>query len=829
MKTTSAAGMRTEMIQISWIWITAFIIAPSHSEDIPRIKNLDCVNDFDKKMVCFWEVENGNTNCSSDFQLKYTNFEETLYCQDLDNEYDGNFRVPSKCICNITRTTFIISESFVIEVESQGQSLFNTTINIMSSVKPKPPSNLHVNLTDPEYGVVLWKSNNEGQFIEKWLTYRIQFISKERGKLELEDLIEQLNPQYTFSWRQLTRGLEYRVRVRTKYEGQRKEIWSEWSPEVEFRNDYNLTVMEKMWFIIPALCAIVLLLIVSCYFGIIRIKKRWWNNIPDPARSKLAESNLIPKNLKPAGKPTARKWCGNWLSQLVKAHKKSKYEQFTREHPVNESVTILGKNRKTIIFEPEKVDIESLIHLYPRVEDKVYQEDSPEDKEEDFHLMTTDLSIGRMFCDILCDSSMKVEELEQLNVDDTFGCSILRDHFHKTDRHLPLSMVSQESGYQSYDSDDSPGDSKSDGPNIPYLDHPISQGDFLPYASTSSINKSSSQIEDVFVNSGYNSFANALAEAAFDIMERDNILVFSMDSLNYKPSYNHSLQNPKSILYYNRRCFPYADDLQATMTPTSDHTIDTCPPSVSEVPGYQSFNQAIEQGDTSMCIVFDSGYKPFEYPTHISTNSLDNMEGLSELPIPCPYQDQVKNQEDLPKSGMASGWTDLWNDTQSSDFNLAEFNFFDKKYPFRTGMLGHEHRDSINHAADIHYGINRTLPKADNPLALTFDISDHMRNFANMHGSKTSLGLEFVGLPTDLISFPCSLEEKQIICDDLLDKNCLHTDKDIPMKFENKSYFVPHHYLRARGYSKTESHLLVQKNSIDEEGNLYMKITLLET
>ncbi|XP_040297539.1 interleukin-4 receptor subunit alpha isoform X2 [Bufo bufo] len=817
----AASQVISEIIQISLIWIT--LTAPSRAQDIPKITNLDCLNDFDKKMVCFWEVMNGDTNCSSDFQLKYTDFMETTeYCRDINNEYNGNTRLPDKCICNIKVTAFIAEENYHIEVLSQGQSVGNTTVRVFSTVKPKPPSDLWVNLTDPENGVAHWKSNYESSFIAGMLSFHIQFISKEDDKTVEEHFLSQLEPQFTFSKRQLRRGHEYRVRVRTRHSKgqQRKEIWSKWSPEFVFRNDYDLTIMDFKWVIIPVICILVIVLSVFCYFCVLRTKEKWWNNIPDPARSKLAESQLIPKNhLKPTGKPSAGKSC-KCLGKLAKALSKSKYEQVSKEYPAKDSLNFMGN----FIFEPEKVDIESCIHLYPREDDNLHQEDSPEDDEEDIHLMPTDWSIGMMFDDILG----KVETPEQVNADNafgSFGTLILRDNFQK---HLPISMVSHESGYQSYDSEDSPGDSKSYGPNPPYLDKSsLVQGDFLPYAPVPNINEGESQVaKDAFVNSGYNSFASALAEATSNIMERDNISVFSLGTF-YQPNYRHSLQNPKSILYYNKTCFPtYEDDVRPIITPTSDYRVETCPISVSEGPGYQSFNQAVQQGDTSSivsttCLVFDSGYKPFESLTRISTSSVDNINSFSELDNQRPFEDSVNNYEDLQQTGMVNGGTDEWTDTQSS-----ELNFFSRKYPSYSETLGDEHTGSVSLTMDIHYGIHRALKEADEPLALTFDIIDHMRNFANMPESSLSLGLEFCGFPTNITSFPCLLDETPIIHDHLLDKNCPCTEKDFSMKFENMSYFLPLHRLRAEDCSQTNNHLLVQHNNMDNEGNSYMKIAL---
>ncbi|XP_075687527.1 interleukin-4 receptor subunit alpha isoform X2 [Rhinoderma darwinii] len=820
MKTMTTLGLESEIIQISLIWITAIMIALSNSLEIPRIKNLDCLNDYDTKMICSWEVVNGEAKCSSDFKLK------SLYCQDLDNEYDGDYRVPNKCICNINVSVIILADSYLIEVESHGQSVGKATINISSTVKPKPPTNLRVDLTEPENGVAHWKTNYEDSYIRGMLSFNIQFFSEQEGKMVLERILSQLEARYTFSKRQLTLGHDYKVRVRTKHtsDQQTKEIWSEWSPEVEFKNDYTLTILDWKRVIITVSCLVILLLSGPCYFCITRTKKKWWNNIPDPARSKLAGSTLVQKNyLKPDCKTSAGKACG----KLVKAYKKSKHEQFTKELIVKDSLKLMESNMKKKCFEPEKVDIESCVHLYPREDNILNQEDSAEDKEEDIHPMDTDWSIGRMFCEILCDSPAETEALAKFNVDNTFGSfglSILTDYFQKAEKHLPLSIVSQESGYQSYDSDDSPGDvnSRSDGPNPLCFDHSLlGQGDFLPYAPVSSITESGSQIgkEDAFVNSGYNSFASALAEATFDsvtdITEGDNISIFSLGTRFYKPNYHHSLQNPKSILYYNTRYLPtlYEDDLRPTITPTSELRVETRPTSVSEGFGYQSFHQAVQQGDTSRST------SCLESPTRVSTNSFDDSSCLSDNQY--PYNESFQNNQDLLQTGLVNGETDQWNDTQSFGFHLKEFCFLDGKYPSYSTTLADEQKGLADQASDIHYGFNRTLKEADKSLALTFDISEHIRNVANMHGPDMSLGLASVGLPSNPLSFPCSLDEAPIIRDDLLDKNGLHA-KCLPMKFENLSYFVPLY----GDYSQTNSHLLVQQNNMDKECNSYMKIAL---
>ncbi|XP_071976489.1 interleukin-4 receptor subunit alpha-like [Engystomops pustulosus] len=801
------------------VWITASIMALSGAQDISRIKDLGCVNDYDTKMVCFWEVVTGNANCSSDFQLKYANTDtenEVLYCKDLGNEYRENFRVANKCVCNIDVKNLISTDRYHVQVESQGRTEGEKTIAIFSSIKPKPPSLLEVDLSDPTNGVVKWKTNYENEYLATFLSYQIQFISVEDGKTVWEHPLEQMEPlRYKFNKRQLTRGSEYKVRVRTKHK-QTQIIWSEWSPAYTFRNDYDLTIMDSIGIIIPIFCIFIILIIVSCYFCVTRTKKIWWNNIPDPAKSKLAESKLIQHNfVTPTGKPKTGKSFGSCLREMVKAHEKTTYNLITKNSPAKDYQNLTGHNTETIVFQPEIVDVERRVYLGPK-EDNLYCEDLPEEKEEDLHLVY-DSSIDGLLREMLCDSSAQMQPMGQLF--GSFGTSFLRGNSQKTERHLPLSMVSQESGYQSYDSDDSPGDLKSDGSNPLYIDRALSPGDFLPYSPASGEIISQIGKDDVFISSGYNSFARALAEAA---SEGDNVSIFSLGTSFCKPYHPHSMQNPKSILYYNRHhvTTPYEGHRQPIMTPTFDHRMETCSSSGSEEPGYQSFNQAVNQGDTSRsttCIVFDSGYKPFESLARTSTSSLENIGGS-----PQRENDLIQSNEDHLWDGMVNDETDHCNDSQSSGFFYNELNFYDKKYPSYSETLGDDHRNLVNQTSDNQYGMGKTLRDVDNPLALTFDISDHLKNFANLQGPKMPLRSQIIGLPQNVLSFSCSLDVAPI----MYDENCLHPDKSFPMKFENLSYFAPIYHLRTKDDSQTSSHLLIQHNRMDEEGNSYMKIAV---
>ncbi|XP_072273852.1 uncharacterized protein [Pyxicephalus adspersus] len=626
--------------QIHLIWVTLSLIALSRSQNISSINNLGCVNDFLTEIFCSWESVGSNRSCSEDFTLTYTDLEQKEEkCQDLQNEQSGGTVVPNKCICHITVPFFVIADTYLIAVNSHGQPVANTTINISTTFKLRAPSNVRIKFQKEQNCLVQWNTGYEDSFIRKKLTFHVQILFKKNRKLAKEDFLIRLEPQYIFNKRQLERGEEYVVRVRTK-PAENKDIegiWGQWSSEAEWKNDYSLTLQDLQNIIIPITCIVILFSIIGSYFCLNRYKK-WWNNIPNPAKSKLAQSKLLqnhPSNSD--GKYPAKSSCGRFLSKIVKVHK-SKCDQLTQQLNSKDYVNICGGyNYKKVIFEPEVEDIERCVNIYPKKEnEKVVLENKQEHSAED-HLMEGDLSIAKMFFDILCDSSgIKVDTFKNINTS-TFGGSGWMDSFGKMETQRCNSGVSayRESGYNSYGSDDSPVDFllDIDGFNSSYFGHwPDNEEDDTPYTPQDTIHKDFlyQQNDDPLESSGHTSFANALIDKRKDFFI-DSFKTFCLDSLpdNTVLCKNNSFRRllpPKSVLYYNtKHLFSHnKDSFQSIIRPEpeqgSEFTLQcyeskSDPISICPVSGYQSFDQAVKESDPELgCNM--SGYKSFDQAVH---------------------------------------------------------------------------------------------------------------------------------------------------------------------------------------------------------------------
>ncbi|KAM5151527.1 uncharacterized protein ACMZJ9_009780 isoform 2-T2 [Mantella aurantiaca] len=457
-----------------------------------------------------------------------------------------------------------------------------------------------------------------------------------------EDYLIQVETRYTLSKRQLKRGEEYVVRVRSKPAGNQeiKGYWSEWSSEVEWKNDYSLTLKDLKNIIIPITCIVTLCLIIVNYVCIIRYKRKWWNNIPDPSKSKLAQSKLLQKQLLNPDVKSAKSPCESFLTRIVKAHK-SKCDMLTQLHNAEDYVNISGGYFfKKVFFEPEDEDIEKCVKMYLKKENNnQVQENKMELKAEDSLPEPGDLSIAKMFFDILCDSSgIKMDMIENFNTENSFNCLGWLDRFGKKETQRCNSNVSsyRESGYDSYGFNDSPLDflygfndspldflSDIDRLNTSYQ-WPYNERDCIPYTPLVSVmEKCLHETEED--HPGYNSFA--LYDDRKDLIT-DTSKTFYPGSLSNNTAIckNHSQKRltPKSILYYNTKPF-YShnneDSFQPTIRPQPEQVSETFTfksyerrsdtSSICHVSENQRSDQAVQENDAKLgCHM--SGYKSFE-------------------------------------------------------------------------------------------------------------------------------------------------------------------------------------------------------------------------
>ncbi|XP_068100638.1 uncharacterized protein [Hyperolius riggenbachi] len=887
----------SSITQISLVWVTISLTAFSSSQGTSdTAARLECLNDFDTKMFCVWEVDDVNSNCTEAFTLiyEYYNMESSNRtkerCHDWKNVQRDGVAVQNKCICNINIRFPLAEEIYTIEVESKGRPVKNSTFFLNSTVKPKAPSNVEVHFKK-ENGVVRWNTNYESNFIRDRLTFQIEILAKDNRKVVKIDDLEQVEPQYKFGKRQFSWGEDFIARVRSKPRRGFEGPWSEWSPEVTWRNDYSLTILDLKAVLIPVICITILFLIIIGYIGLIRCKRTWWNNIPDPAKSTLAHSKLLQiQKLNPNEKSSSKKSCGIYLRKLVKAFK-MRNDQHTEMDNSKDYVNLSRCSKyKKVIYEPEIETFESCIEMYPITEDdNTGQEDKLEYKAES-HLISEDLSIVKMFLDVLCDSSStKMDVFENFNTGNLFGCPSFKGRFDNKETPRQDSKMSHESGYHSCSSQGSPSNSpividgmKTFGEwpenkcqNITYIP-PVSnkgivsyQGNGIIYYNTkylfSNLNEDTfypdigekpgdiSQIKvqnheskicptAVCQMSGYKSFDLAVQEncpalacqmsgyKSFDLAVQENCPALACQMSGYKSFVLAVHENgPTSLLEIPG--YQSFDQAVHENGPTSllempgyqsfDQAVhENGPTSLLEMPGYQSFDKAVQEGeDTFICQ--ENGYQTFDQAVH---------QGEISGTLSCtsygsgykPFESLIcQNSDDSDKDKFQ---VEDSHGPQTEQIISVMDNRMDKNFDNgqRHVLLpSSEPRDALNR--DLN---NEMKSRHDSiPLALTFDICEHLRNLGNRRGLKVPIThfkpavipIHQAILPGHLYELP-SVNEQLTINKHFPGHNGPLMDFD---NFENMSYFLLKFHFDS---SPTSNHLLIQQMHVDSDGNSYMKI-----
>ncbi|XP_040212643.1 interleukin-4 receptor subunit alpha-like [Rana temporaria] len=896
---------------ISLIWVVMSLTALSGSDNIPRITNLDCFNDLQAEIVCFWDVDS-NSNCSEDFVLSYEDFDNKIgICRDLQNE-----PVPNKCLCKIPVSFLSVAESYEIKVKSHGESVGNTTIHIESTVKPRAPSNVRVDFQEDGYGVVQWNTGYESATITDNLSFQVQIINKNNGKVTIDYNFGPANPKYPFNKKQLKRGENYAVRVRAKPVLKLRGTWSEWSSEDEWRNDYSLTILDRIDIIIPIICIVLLCLIIVSYICLSRYKKKWWDTIPNPEKSMIVKRNPIQKHqLIPHKKDAAKKSCGSFFNRIIKAHK-SRCGQLTQHdtirHPV---IGIINSDCKKFIFEPKNEDIEKCVEMYPKeeCEDNPVQEDQPEHKAEDLPL-EEDFAITNMFFAILSDSSsLKLDTFENLHTG--------FDKEEKQQNNLNVPEL-WKLGSHNYNSDNSlmVSSPNIDVVNIPCFDRwPDNEIDSIPYSPQASIKDNSYQSKgNSLASPGYNSFANAISEARKDFMINttksfcpDN---FSKTTVLDKNKIYEQQLSPNNILYHNTKylCSHHREDsFQPNIKPKSGQIILQCqeskpgPTYLCKVSGYQSFDQAVQESELDLGCQW-SGYKSFDQAVHHSDEtSVNEMNGYKSFdqavqenhPVSGCYISGYKSFEQTLQEGddtsvhESNGYQSFDQAIQESETSGAKdcsvldsgykpfesLIFQNHSYSDKNGCIcenddlrdrhcenntnfdnNQEYRLLSSGSMELIYknsvkatkkkypsfgdktfnALKRSVGANNNtdmtlkhegsrPLALTFDICEHLRNLENLHRHKVPLiNLENSTILIHGAIFPCHLDKGSFTQEQLtINKNLsLQKFPSTSYTFENTSFHMPLYELDALDSSQTTKHLLIQQSSLDKDGNSYMKI-----
>ncbi|XP_077841789.1 interleukin-4 receptor subunit alpha isoform X2 [Macaca mulatta] len=267
-----------------------------------------CVSDYMSISTCEWKM-GGPTNCSAELRLLYQlvfQSSETHTCVPENNGGVG-------CVCHLLMDDVVSMDNYTLDLWAGQQLLWKGSFKPSEHVKPRAPGNLtvHTNVSDT---VLLTWSNPypPDNYLYNDLTYAVNIWSENNPADSRIHNVTYLKPTLRIPASTLKSGISYKARVRA-WAQHYNTTWSEWSPSTKWYNceyqealamlistlhssplmaslpipAYREPFEQRLLWGVSAACVFILFFCLSCYFSVTKIKKEWWDQIPNPARSHL--------------------------------------------------------------------------------------------------------------------------------------------------------------------------------------------------------------------------------------------------------------------------------------------------------------------------------------------------------------------------------------------------------------------------------------------------------------------------------------------------------------------------------------------------------------
>ncbi|XP_043835624.1 interleukin-4 receptor subunit alpha isoform X2 [Dromiciops gliroides] len=162
---------------------------------------------------------------------------------------------------------------------------------VMTHLKPRTPRNLVLSSgTSKNEFILTWDSTYPSyDLLTDYLKYKVK-IQKKGTTWPVKELETYGESNLTILANQLENNRVYIIQVKSgvspseyySYSGP----WSDWSHSIEWHNEYEQPSLTLELGVL-IFCILILFINLLCYFSVIKIKKVWWDQIPNPAHSRL--------------------------------------------------------------------------------------------------------------------------------------------------------------------------------------------------------------------------------------------------------------------------------------------------------------------------------------------------------------------------------------------------------------------------------------------------------------------------------------------------------------------------------------------------------------
>lgn len=253
-----------------------------------QIQEFECFTDFDKELVCHWKVP-AQTNCSKEFLLCYS--KETSSVSNIcvpENEKDS-----LRCTCTIYPDYFVSGLTYILALQFNGTDTWNYNVTPALVVKPRAPKNLAIEKAENGNFNLSWEDSHSHSSLLSGqpVIYEVKYWRKQHPTEVSVKAINYQAKSFEITASSLKRGYDYVASLRCNYMDF-PAYWSEWSEEVEFHYDYEVKAEDILQMAVPTSCILIMAGSVICYFCFTKVKKEWWDQIPNPAKSHLVVKNV---------------------------------------------------------------------------------------------------------------------------------------------------------------------------------------------------------------------------------------------------------------------------------------------------------------------------------------------------------------------------------------------------------------------------------------------------------------------------------------------------------------------------------------------------------
>ncbi|XP_006148321.1 interleukin-4 receptor subunit alpha isoform X2 [Tupaia chinensis] len=295
-----------------------FLLWVAGTGGVEVLREPTCFSDFLSTSTCEWEMDSP-TNCSSElrlsYQLDYDLSPENFTCVPENSE-------DAMCMCTLFITEDVTSaDSYKLALWA-GRRLLWTGLFIPSEhVKPRAPANLTVHGDISNTWLLTWSNPYPLEnFLYTELIYLVN-VSNENDPADFKIYnVTYLVPTLRLPASTLKSGVTYSARVRA-WSQSYNSTWSEWSPSAKWLNNYDLPFEKRLPLSVSISCVAIPAICLFFYYSFVRIKKEWWDQIPNPAHSPLVaiviqDSQMSLWERRSRGQEPAK--CPHWKTCLTK-------------------------------------------------------------------------------------------------------------------------------------------------------------------------------------------------------------------------------------------------------------------------------------------------------------------------------------------------------------------------------------------------------------------------------------------------------------------------------------------------------------------------------